>query len=94
MAVFDPVSMMLTNSADTERISVTRISPNLLPLLGIQPIAGRSFSEDEANERRRVALISERFWKTRLIRSDSYSSYPNKRSMDHDCRDRASRQTF
>src|SRR5262245_39748644 len=66
MAVFDPVSVTLTSSAETERISVARISPNFLPLLGVQPVHGRSFSAEEADERRRVALISHRFWQTRF----------------------------
>jgi predicted permease len=64
MAVFDPVSVTLTGADETERISVARVSPNFFPLLGVQPLQGRSFSIEEAEQRRRVALISHRFWQT------------------------------
>ena len=42
------------------------MSPNLFPLLGVQPLLGRSFSADEAAERRRLAVISHRFWQARF----------------------------
>src|SRR5262249_3942925 len=46
MAVFDPVSVTLTTPPGAEQIaehiSVARISPNLFPLLGVQPLHGRS----------------------------------------------------
>jgi putative ABC transport system permease protein len=43
MAVFDPVSVTLTDTDGAEKISVARISPNFFPLLGVQPFEGRSF---------------------------------------------------
>jgi predicted permease len=66
MAVFDPVSVTLTGGVDAEQISVARISPNLVSLLGVQPLHGRSFSAEEAGQRRHLALISHRFWQTRF----------------------------
>ncbi|MGH9338670.1 MAG: ADOP family duplicated permease [Acidobacteriota bacterium] len=66
MAVFDPVSVTLTSADKAERISVARTSPNLFPLLGVQPLQGRIFSADEAEQRQRLALISHRFWQTRF----------------------------
>ena len=39
------------------------MSPNLLPLLGVEPIRGRSFSTDEVDQRRQSeVLISHAFW--------------------------------
>ena len=66
MAVFDPVSVTLTSADEAERISVARISPNFFPLLGVQPLQGRIFSAEEAEQRQRLALISHRFWQTRF----------------------------
>ncbi len=66
MAVFDPVSVTLTTAVEAEHISVARISPNLFPLLGLQPLHGRTFSAEEAGQRQRLALISHRFWQTRF----------------------------
>ena len=56
----------LTDADGAEKISVARISPNFLPLLGVQPVQGRSFSAEEAEQRRRLALISHSFWQTRF----------------------------
>jgi predicted permease len=66
MAVFDPASVTLTSPVDAEQISVARVSPNLFSLLGVQPLHGRSFSAEEAEQRQRLALISHRFWQTRF----------------------------
>ena len=66
IAVFDAVSVTLTHSGETQRIRGARISSNLFPLLGVQPRHGRSFSADEAAERRRLAVISHRFWQARF----------------------------
>jgi putative ABC transport system permease protein len=66
MAVFDPVSVTLTDTNGAEKISVARISPNFFPLLGVQPWLGRSFSAEEAGQRQRLAVISQRFWQTRF----------------------------
>src|SRR5437667_5650933 len=66
MAVFDPVSVTLTSTDKAERLSVIRVSPNFFPLLGVQPLRGRIFTAEEAEQRQRVALISHRFWQTRF----------------------------
>ena len=66
MAFFDGVSATLTTADRAEKISVLRTSPNLLPLLGLQPLHGRFFTAEEAEQRQRLALISHRFWQTRF----------------------------
>ncbi len=64
MAFFDGVSATLTTADRAEKISVLRTSPNLFPLLGVQPLHGRIFTAEEAEQRQRLALISYRFWQT------------------------------
>ena len=44
MATFDAVSTTLTGADGAEQIVGASISPNLLSLLGVQPVQGRSFS--------------------------------------------------
>jgi len=66
MAVFDAVSLTLTGTEGAEQIVGARISPNLLPLIGVQPALGRGFSIEEAEQRQRLALISHRFWQARF----------------------------
>ena len=66
MATFDTVSTMLTGADGVEQIVGASISPNLLPLLGVQPVLGRSFSTEEAEQQQRLVLISHRFWQARF----------------------------
>ena len=66
MASFDSVGTLLTGADGVEQIVGASISPNLLPLLGVQPSLGRSFSTDEADERQRLVLISHSFWQARF----------------------------
>src|SRR5688572_2232501 len=66
MAVSDSVRLTLSGPSGSEQISGNRVSPNIFSLLGIQSSHGRVFSEAEANDRQRVALISYKFWQARL----------------------------
>ena len=66
MAVIDPVSATFTSAAGAEQISAARISSNFFPLLGVEPVRGRSFSAAEAEQRQRLVLISHRFWLARF----------------------------
>jgi predicted permease len=66
MATFDAMSTFLTGADGVEEIVGASISPNLLSLLGVQPVLGRSFSTEEAEKRQRLVLISHRFWQARF----------------------------
>ena len=66
IAAFDSVALTLTHAGETQRVRGARVSPNLFSLLGVRPLHGRSFSADEAAERRRLAVISHRFWQARF----------------------------
>ena len=66
MAVFDAVSMTLAGTDGAEQIVAGSISPNLLPLLGVQPVQGRGWSSEEAEQQQRLVLISHRFWQARF----------------------------
>jgi predicted permease len=66
MATFDAVGTTLTGADGAEQIVGASISPNLLPLLGVQPVQGRSFSTEEAEQRQRLVLISHKFWQARF----------------------------
>ena len=66
IAAFDGVALTVTHAGETQRVRGARVSPNLFPLLGVQPLLGRSFSADEVSERRRLAVISHRFWQARF----------------------------
>jgi putative ABC transport system permease protein len=57
---------VLTSADGMEQMVGASISPNLLPLLGVQPVLGRSFSTEEAEQQQRLVLISHRFWQARF----------------------------
>jgi putative ABC transport system permease protein len=66
MATFDSVTTTLTGAEGAEQIVGASISPNVLPLLGVQPVRGRYFSSEETEEQERLVLISHRFWQARF----------------------------
>jgi putative ABC transport system permease protein len=66
LATFDTVSTVLSGADGVEQIVGASISANLLPLLGVHPVLGRSFSSEEAEQRQRLVLISHRFWQARF----------------------------
>ena len=60
-------SFNLTGRGDPEQFTGGTITPSLLPLLGIQPVAGRAFRDDEDRPgAAKVAMISEGLWKRRF----------------------------
>ena len=71
MATFDSVGTTLRGPDGEEQIVGVSISPNLLSLLGVQPVRGRSFSTEETEEQKRLVLISHRFWQARFAGADS-----------------------
>ena len=66
MATFDSVTTTLTAAEGTEQIVGASTSPNLLSLLGVQPVRGRNFSSEETEAQKRLVLISHRFWQARF----------------------------
>ncbi|MFI5076243.1 MAG: ABC transporter permease, partial [Vicinamibacteria bacterium] len=71
VAVLDPVSVALTHAGELEQVSGARVSPNLFGLLGVVPDRGRLFTDKDAEERQRLALLSHRFWRARFGGSDA-----------------------
>src|SRR5204863_4764151 len=67
IAAFDYLDLNLTEGDMPERISGAVVTPSLFPLLGIEPIAGRTFSETERGEGNdSVVVISARLWQRRF----------------------------
>jgi len=57
----------LSGSGEPEQLSGNKISPTLLAVLGLTPVAGRGFTADEEKPQApRVAMISEGLWKRRF----------------------------
>jgi putative ABC transport system permease protein len=62
-----PSNFDLTGQGEPTRLSGLRVSSDLLPVLGIQPMLGRGFRpEEEARAGDRVCLISYGLWKSKF----------------------------
>jgi putative ABC transport system permease protein len=66
LATFDTVSTLLTGADGVEQIVGASLSPNLLSVLGVRPVLGRSFSAEETERGQRLVMISHRFWQARF----------------------------
>ncbi|MEO8044155.1 MAG: ABC transporter permease [Spartobacteria bacterium] len=69
LAAFNTTTYNLTDGDVPERISGAVVSADLFPLLGVEPIRGRTFRpEENAAGRDDVVLISERLWRRKFDR--------------------------
>jgi len=60
-------SFALSGSGEPEQFTGNRISPSLMRVLGLSPVAGRDFTDDEEKPNApRVAMIGEGLWKRRF----------------------------
>jgi putative ABC transport system permease protein len=65
-------SFNMSGQGDPEQFTGSPISPSLVPLLGLQPVAGRAFRDGEDKPGSApVAMISEGLWKRRFGREPS-----------------------
>ena len=62
----------LSNTGQAETVKALRVSPNLFPMLGVQPLLGRFFATDEDQTgKEHVVILSYGLWQRRFG-SDSY----------------------
>jgi putative ABC transport system permease protein len=68
IAAFKDLSLNLTGQGvEAQRVQVARVSANLFPLLGIEPLGGRGFSpEEDQVGSSNVAILSYKLWKARF----------------------------
>jgi putative ABC transport system permease protein len=67
VAAFDYTDLNLTGGDMPERVQGAVVSPSLFPLLGVAPIEGRVFTNDEFGEGRDgVVILSARLWRRRF----------------------------
>ena len=67
MALIDPfITFNLTGNGAPVVVTAERVTPNLFPLLGVQPLLGRSFLPEEGRAgSTRVAMLGHALWVTR-----------------------------
>ncbi|MEX2262566.1 MAG: ABC transporter permease [Bryobacteraceae bacterium] len=55
----------LNDSGSAERVSFQRVSPDLFPLLGVNPLMGRHFAAEEIHQGNDSVMLSYEFWQRR-----------------------------
>jgi putative ABC transport system permease protein len=67
LAAYRPWGFVLTGRGEPERLIGARVSADLFAVLGVTPIAGRTFTaEEDVFGAPRVAVVSEALWRRRL----------------------------
>src|SRR6185369_11458643 len=72
LAAYSNDNFNLSGRGEPERLSCAQVTSSLFPLLGVQPLKGRTFLPDEdrpGNDR--VAIVSEGFWQRRYNSNSS-----------------------
>lgn len=63
IGAFTDQSLNLTGTGEPQRIQAERVSPSLFPLLGVQPLAGRTLApEEDQLGKNNVAILSYGLW--------------------------------
>jgi predicted permease len=66
MAAVDQRNFNLTGDGNPEHVTAYGTTANFFPLLGVQPLLGRLFLEqDDSPQANKVAILSHRLWQTR-----------------------------
>jgi predicted permease len=67
LAIFGAAALNLTGQGEPERLGGIRVSANLFPVLGVQPMRGRGFrAEEEIAGNDAVAILTHDFWMRRF----------------------------
>lgn len=69
MAPYQNQHFELSGIGEPSRITAARVSANLFPLLGIQPVFGRDFHAEEDRPGMNVAILSYGLWQTKYAGS-------------------------
>jgi predicted permease len=67
MAAYRQTNFNLTGSGEAQRVSAVQVSASFFPLLGVEPVIGRSFSpDDDKRGAAEVVLLSARLWRSKF----------------------------
>lgn len=63
---YQPTGFELSGIGEPAQINATRMTAGVFPALGVAPLTGRFFNQQEDDQRQLVAVVSYAFWKNRL----------------------------
>ncbi|MCI0363489.1 MAG: ABC transporter permease [Phycisphaerales bacterium] len=69
LAASQPADATLSGNGEPEQVPARKVSWTLWNVLGVPPMLGRGFTEDEDDKTARVVVISHRLWERRFGRS-------------------------
>jgi len=64
LEAIDGTNLTLTGLGAAERVSANDVTPGFLKMLGVAPVVGRAFNDDDVG--RPVAIVSDAFWREKL----------------------------
>src|SRR5258708_24114355 len=68
MAAVSGGSRSFNTAGGTEKIPGQSVTASLFDVLGVKPIAGRTFTRDDAAQKSKVVVLSDRFWNSHFAR--------------------------
>jgi putative ABC transport system permease protein len=66
LAAYGAVSTNLSGTGAPEEVFGRRVTANLIPMLGVAPLVGRSFTQDEEGPEVRAVVLGYRLWKRKF----------------------------
>ena len=63
---YQPTGYELSGIGDPAQVNAARLSGGVLPTLGVTPLMGRFFTQQEDDQKEQVALVSYSLWQSRL----------------------------
>ena len=66
LAAYGAVTRNLLGTGAPEEVIGQRVTANLIPMLGVRPLVGRSFTPDEEEPEVRAVVLSYRLWKRKF----------------------------
>jgi len=69
MHIYAAAPTIYTGGDEPAELVGLRVGQNFLPFLGVQPARGRGFSDEEVRTDARVVVVSDGFWRNRLVLS-------------------------
>jgi predicted permease len=66
LGAYQQTGFELSGSGDPAQVRASRLTPGVLQVLGVSPLMGRAFTEQEDEARQQVAVISYQMWHSRF----------------------------
>jgi predicted permease len=67
LAAYGAVTTNLSGTGAPEQVFGQRVTANLIPMLGVPPLVGRSFTADEEGPEVRSVVLSYRLWRRKFV---------------------------